>query len=84
MTFFCFIVFFLSTAGDRSEGRGGGAGGEEETGVEIPASKATVLRGHESEVISNSHRLLATYRSFATEPFPLPIGVGSLFFSFPS
>ncbi len=25
-------------------------GWEEETGVEIPASKSTVLRGHESEV----------------------------------
>ncbi|EFX59990.1 hypothetical protein DAPPUDRAFT_346021, partial [Daphnia pulex] len=26
------------------------SGWEEETGVEIPASKSTVLRGHESEV----------------------------------
>ena len=34
----------LSVAANPSEGR------EEETGVEIPASKATVLRGHESEV----------------------------------
>lgn len=35
----------LFNSANASEGRG-----EEETGVEIPASKATVLRGHESEV----------------------------------
>ena len=38
------FVFFLCSA-NSNETRG-----EEETGLEIPANKATVLRGHESEV----------------------------------
>lgn len=38
------VLTFCWTTANPSEGR------EEETGVEIPASKATVLRGHESEV----------------------------------
>ena len=39
-----FSYFWLYFLANPSEGR------EEETGVEIPANKATVLRGHESEV----------------------------------
>jgi len=41
LIYFPFNYFFLANP---NEGR------EEETGVEIPASKSTVLRGHESEV----------------------------------
>ena len=37
-------MYLLDIQANPAEGR------EEETGVEIPASKATVLRGHESEV----------------------------------
>lgn len=44
ISFFLLYLIIIVIIANPSEGR------EEETGVEIPASKATVLRGHESEV----------------------------------